>query len=215
MYRPKAFDVTELDDLHLAIEASGPAHLVSVTPTGLTASVVPMLLDRGSGEHGALVGHLARANPHWRQAGRDVETMAIFAGPDAYVSPSWYATKQETGKVVPTWNYEVVHAYGELVVHDDPSWVGALVRRLTDRHEAGRREPWSVDDAPADFVAVQLRAIVGIELRLTRIEGKRKLSQNRPEADVAGAIAGLAGGTPAERQVAERMREAFGSERSF
>ena len=129
--------------------------------------------------------------------------MAIFAGPDAYISPSWYATKRETGKVVPTWNYVAVHAYGELVVHDDPVWSADLVRRLTDHHEAARDEPWSVDDAPADFVRAQLRAIVGIELPITRLEGKRKLSQNRPAADVAGVIAGLAAGSPTERAVAD------------
>ena len=134
-------------------------------------------------------------------------SLAIFAGPDAYVSPNWYATKAETGKVVPTWNYEVVHAAGELVVHDDAAWVGDLVRRLTERHEAGQERPWSVDDAPADFVAAQLRAIVGIELRITRLEGKRKLSQNRSAADVRGVIAALAEGTPTQRAVARRMAE--------
>ena len=122
MYRPKAFDVTHVGELHDAIDASGAAHLISLTSSGLTGSVLPMLLDRETGEHGSLVGHLARANHHWRDARLDVESLAIFAGPDAYISPSWYASKREGGgKVVPTWNYEVVHVHGELVVHDDPA----------------------------------------------------------------------------------------------
>ena len=140
MYRPPAFDVTDLGTLHDAIEASGPAHLVSLTASGLTASVVPLLLDRDAGELGTLVGHLARANRHWRDARGDVDSLAIFAGPDSYISPSWYATKQETGKVVPTWNYEVLHASGPLVIHDDPVWVEGLVRRLTTVHESGQRD---------------------------------------------------------------------------
>ena len=210
MYRPAAFDVPAIAQLHDAIDVSGLAHLVSLTADGLTASVVPLLIDRDRGLNGTLVGHLAKANRHWRDAAAGTESMAIFAGPDAYISPSWYATKQETGKVVPTWNYEVIHAYGALVVHDDPLWLEQLVRRLTDHHEAGRPEPWSVDDAPADFIGGQLRAIVGIELPITRIEGKRKLSQNRSAADVAGAIAGLSSGTPTEREVAARMSPTAG-----
>ncbi len=205
MYRPSAFDVTDLETLHDAIEASGPAHLVSVTAAGLTASVVPLLLDRDAGELGTLVGHLARANRQWRDARDDVDSLAIFAGPDAYISPSWYATKQETGKVVPTWNYEVLHASGPLVIRDDPTWVAGLVRRLTTRHEAGQRDPWTVDDAPSEFIVRQLRAIVGIELPITRLEGKRKLSQNRPSADITGAIDGLRSGTPMQRNVGDRM----------
>ena len=136
----------------------------------------------------------------------DVDSLAIFAGPDAYISPSWYATKQETGKVVPTWNYEVLHASGPLVIRDDPTWVAGLVRRLTTRHEAGQRDPWTVDDAPSEFIVKQLRAIVGIELPITRLEGKRKLSQNRPSADINGAIDGLRSGTPMQRTVGDRMR---------
>jgi transcriptional regulator len=138
----------------------------------------------------ALLGHLARNNDQWRRPVLG-EALAILRGPDAYVSPSWYATKTEHGRVVPTWNYIVVHAYGELVVHDDPAWVEALVRRLTGQHEAGRPHPWSVDDAPGGYLHGQLRAIVGIELRITRLEAKWKLSQNRSAADVDGVITGL------------------------
>ncbi len=208
MYRPAAFDVADLAALHDAIDTNGLAHLVSLTADGLTGSVVPLLIDRHRGPSGTLVGHLARANRHWRDAVAGTESMAIFAGPDAYISPSWYATKQETGKVVPTWNYEVIHAYGTLVVHDDPVWLERLVRRLTEHHEADRPAPWSVDDAPADFIGAQLRAIVGIELAITRLEGKRKLSQNRSAGDIAGAVAGLSGGTASQRAVAARMVDA-------
>ena len=207
MYRPPAFDVADLPELHDLITTSGAAQLVSLTPAGLVGSVVPLLLDADRGPHGTLVGHLARANRHWRDVTAGVESMAIFAGPDAYVSPSWYATKRATGKVVPTWHYVTVHAYGELVVHDDPAWLEALVRRLTDAQEAERAEPWSVDDAPADFVRAQLRAIVGIELPISRLEGKRKLSQNRPAADIVGVVAGLAAGAPTEQMVAELMAD--------
>jgi len=205
VYRPKAFDVSDLAELHDLMTSIRLAHLVSSTSGGLVGSIVPLLVDRDRGPHGTLVGHVARANHHWRDLTPGVDSMAIFAGPDAYVSPSWYATKQETGKVVPTWNYVAVHAYGELVVHDDPGWLETLVRRLTDVQERGRDDPWSVDDAPADFVRAQLRAIVGIELPISRIEGKRKLSQNRPAADVAGVIAGLGSGTAGERAVAGLM----------
>jgi transcriptional regulator len=208
VYRPAAFDVPDIAQLHDAIDLGGLAHLVSLTAHGLTGSVVPLLIDRDRGPNGTLVGHLARANRHWRDVVTGTESMAIFAGPDAYVSPSWYATKQETGKVVPTWNYEVIHAHGPLVVHDDPLWLEHLVRRLTAHHEAGRPEPWSVDDAPADFISGQLRAIVGIEVPITRLEGKRKLSQNRSASDVAGAINGLTTGTATEREVALRMSRA-------
>lgn len=206
MFRPKAFDVTEPDDLYELIAASGPAHLVTQTAQGLIASVVPMLLDRDRGQAGALLGHLARANPHWLQAQPGQESLAILPGPDAYVTPSFYASKQITGEVVPTWNYVAVHVYGDLIIHDDPTWVGDLVARLTDHHEHRRAEPWSITDAPKPFIERALRAVVGIELAISRIEGKRKLSQNRPADDVAGVIAGLTHGTSAEQAVAQEMQ---------
>jgi transcriptional regulator len=144
---------------------------------------------------------VARNNPHWRAAVAG-ESMVIAHGPDAYVSPSWYATKREHGRVVPTWNYLTAHVYGELVVHDDVEWLRALVTRLTQRHELDRPQPWSIGDAPEAFIEGQLRAIVGVELRIVRIEAKAKLSQNRPEADRAGVIAGLD-----EHPIADLMRE--------
>ncbi len=157
-----------------------------------------------------LIGHLARANPQWRDLADGVAALAIFHGPHAYVSPSWYATKQETGKVVPTWNYVAVHAYGRLKVFDDPDRLYEVVGRLTEVHEADRAEPWSVTDAPAGFIRSQLKGIVGLELGVERLEGKWKLSQNRPVADREGVIAGL-GQRPAEseRQVADLMRRAM------
>jgi transcriptional regulator len=168
----------------------GAADLVTSTASGLVASFLPFLHDPHAGEHGALLGHLARTNDQWR-AVPEGEALVIVRGPDAYISPSWYPSKAEHGRVVPTWNYLTAHVYGRLVVHDDPVWVEDVVRRLTAKHESGRADPWSVDDAPPSFVAGQLRAIVGVELRITRIEAKAKLSQNRPAADRDGVVAGL------------------------
>jgi transcriptional regulator len=210
MYRPAAFDVTDEHVLLAAIEAAGPAHLVTVhvDPDGgrsIQSSVVPLLLDRGSN---SLVGHLARPNPQWRDIDGSVEALAIFAGSDAYVSPSFYPTKLETGRVVPTWNYEVLHAAGQLVVHDDLEWVTDLVTRLTEHHEAPRAQPWSVDDTPDGYIQSMARGIVGIELRITRLEGKHKLSQNRNRADIDGVVAGLADGSANERAIAEAMQRA-------
>jgi transcriptional regulator len=151
--------------------------------------MLPFVHDPSVGEHGALLGHFARNNDHWRQAPVG-EAMVILRGPDAYISPNWYASKTEHGRVVPTWNYVTAHVYGELVIHDDVVWLEDLVRRLTAKHEAAQSTPWTVDDAPPRFVAGQLRAIVGVELRITRIEAKAKLSQNRPPADVDGVVTG-------------------------
>ncbi|HEY3956893.1 MAG TPA: FMN-binding negative transcriptional regulator [Streptosporangiaceae bacterium] len=168
----------------------GAADLITVTEQGLLATLLPFIYDPGAGEHGALLGHLARNNDQWKTPALG-EALVIVRGPDAYISPSWYLSKAEHGRVVPTWNYVTAHVYGRLVVHDDPGWVEDLVRRLTGKHEAASERPWSVDDAPASYVAGQLRAIVGVEVEISRIEAKAKLSQNRPGADVDGVIAGL------------------------
>ncbi|MDP9498298.1 MAG: FMN-binding negative transcriptional regulator [Actinomycetota bacterium] len=189
MYVPAHFAVDEQAVREL-LTRHGAADLVTATPAGLLATLLPFAHEPGVGELGALHGHLARNNPQWREPVLG-EALVIVRGPDAYVSPSWYASKAEHGRVVPTWNYVRAHVYGRLVVHDDPDWVGDLVRRLTERHEAGTQQPWSVDDAPGPFVAGQLRAVVGVELVITRIEAKAKLSQNRPPADVDGVVAGL------------------------
>jgi transcriptional regulator len=174
------------------LSSPGAANLVTMTAQGLLATLVPFVFDPDVGGHGALQGHLARNNTQWSEPAVG-EALAIIQGADAYVSPSWYASKAEHGRVVPTWNYTTAHVYGRLVIHDDPEWISRQVRRLTGIHEAGFDQPWSVDDAPERFIAGQLRAIVGVELVITRIEAKAKLSQNRPEADVDGVVAGLTG----------------------
>jgi transcriptional regulator len=165
------------------------ATLVTVTQDGLIASHLPMLLDADPAPYGTLVGHLARPNPQAR--GAIGEALAIFPGPEAYVTPSWYETKRATGKVVPTWNYVTIHAYGTVEFFNDPERLRDVVTRLTDRQEAPRAEPWAVTDAPADFIDVMLKGIVGFTLPISRLEGKWKMSQNRPAEDRAGVVAGL------------------------
>ena len=189
MYVPKPFSEERIEILHDAIRRSGLATLVTLAPDGLIASHVPMILEPASGPHGALCGHLARPNPQSRGVVGDA--LAIFLGPDAYVSPSWYPAKQETGKVVPTWNYVAIHAYGSLEFIDDPARLRAHVTAMTDRHEAARPSPWAVSDAPDDFIESMLRGIVGFRLTVTRLEGKRKMSQNRSMDDRLGVAAGL------------------------
>jgi len=181
----------------------GFAHLVTPTADGLVSTPLPLLYDA---DRHALVGHVARNNPHW-SAEPTGESLAIVTGPDAYVSPGYYPSKREHGRTVPTWNYEVLHVHGPLIVHDDVEWLRDLVTRLTDAHEASRAEPWQVTDAPERFIDGQLRAIVGLELAITRVEAKAKLSQNRSEADQEGVIAGLsATGDPGDAAVATAMR---------
>lgn len=192
MYVPKHFTATA-DQLAGLLSAPIAGDLITPTADGLQATLLPWLhVPDPDGGPGRLQGHLARNNPHW-QAQPTGESLVILKGPDAYISPSWYASKAEHGRVVPTWNYLICHAHGDLVVHDDVSWLDDLVRRLTDRHESALSQdhPWSVDDAPEKFVNGQLRAIVGVELIISRIEAKAKLSQNRPAADVLGVINGL------------------------
>lgn len=225
MYLPPAFEETDPAEVRGLIEAAGAATLVTVVDGALFASTVPLLFEPGGGSDGLgrLVGHLARANPQARRSSTDVEALAVFGGVTGYVSPTLYPTKQDGGRVVPTWNYEVVHLWGPLVIHDDPAWVLDIVTRLTDHHEARFRHlgdaaglsdvgPWAVADAPADFVDGQLRAIVGIEIPITRLAAKRKLSQNRPEADRAGVAAGFsargAAGVPGAVAMADRVRHA-------
>jgi transcriptional regulator len=190
MYIPAHFSPDEalIDEL---LHNHGAADLVTMTSQGLVSTLLPFVWMPAAGAHGALHGHVARNNDQWKLPVTG-EAMAIVRGPgDAYITPGFYASKREHGRVVPTWNYITAHVYGELVVHDDPVWVEGLVRRLTAKHEADREHPWSVDDAPRAFIEGQLRAIVGVELVVSRIEAKAKLSQNRPAADVAGVIAGL------------------------
>jgi transcriptional regulator len=208
MYVPALFKEDRVPVLHDAIRQSRLATLVTYGPDGLYASHAPMLIDPEPAPWGTLRGHLARANPHRERAAADVEALAIFTGPEAYITPAWYATKRETGKVVPTWNYAAIHAYGKLTFFDDPEQLLALVTKLTQTHEAGRAEPWAVSDAPPDFIKGMLKAIVGFELELTRLEGKWKMSQNRPEIDRAGVVEGLRReGGEAEAAVADAVVE--------
>jgi transcriptional regulator len=189
MYVPSHFapDPVLVDEL---LRNHGAADLVTLTERGMVATMLPFVYVPSAGAQGALHGHLARNNDQWKLDSVG-EALAIVRGPDAYISPGWYASKAEHGRVVPTWNYVTAHVYGRLVVHDDPAWTEDLVRRLTTKHEAHRDHPWAVDDAPRAYIEGQLRAIVGVELEITRIEAKAKLSQNRPAADVDGVIAGL------------------------
>jgi transcriptional regulator len=194
MYIPAYHEAAD-EDVRALLLGHGAADLVTWTARGLMATTLPLAYDEpgsrpGAGEHGALLGHIARKNDQWREPALG-EAMVLIRGVDAYISPSWYATKRQHGRVVPTWNYVVAHVYGELIVHDDADWVEANVRRLTSKHESGRDPAWSVDDAPPPFIAGQLRAIVGVELRISRIEAKSKLGQNRSRDDVEGAVAGL------------------------
>jgi len=186
MYVPAHFAPDD-EAVHELMANHGAADLVTATPGGLMATMLPFVYDR---ERQVLLGHFARNNDHWRQQVVG-EALVIMRGPDSYITPSWYAAKAEHGRVVPTWNYITAHVYGTLTVHDDPDWVAGLVRRLTDQHEAARPAPWSVDDAPARFFNGQLRAIVGVELAISRVEAKFKLSQNRPDADIDNVVKGL------------------------
>jgi len=200
VYLPPKFALSP-ERIDAVLAEAGFAQLVSHTTAGLVVTPLPLLYDA---ERHALLGHVARANDHWRAAG--AESVAIFTGPQAYVSPSFYPTKAETGKVVPTWNYEVLNVYGTLRVHDDPDWLLDLVTRLTDRHEAGRDRPWRVADAPASYTRAQLNGIVGVELPVERVEAKAKMSQNQPARNRAGVITGLAASQSAlDAQVSDRV----------
>jgi transcriptional regulator len=202
MYIPRPFALSD-EETAAALRDGGFAYLVTASAAGLMVSPLPFLYDEAA--H-SLVGHVSRANPHWEAGG--AESVAIIAGPQAYISPALYPTKAETGKVVPTWNYEVLNVHGRLLIHDDPDWVLGLVTALTNRHEQDRETPWQVTDAPTDFTAAQLRAIVGVELAVSRVEGKAKLSQNQPERNRAGVIAGLTESASAvDRLVADRVAE--------
>lgn len=202
MYTPPAFRDDDIQNIHATIRAARLANLITATADGPLATPMPLFLDASEGEHGVLYGHMAKANPHWRAAPIG-DALAIFMGPEAYVTPSWYATKQETGKVVPTWNYIAVHAYGPVEFFEDGDRLLEAVTRLTSIHEGARTTPWAVSDAPVDFIAAQLRGIVGVRIPVTRFEGKRKMSQNRPEADRVRVASGLAASEhPRDQEVA-------------
>lgn len=205
MYTPAHFAETRPEVLHALIATHPLGTLVTLTSTGLDANHLPFEFDptpapaspvSAGAPHGTLRAHVARANPVWRDSSRDHEALVIFQGPQTYISPTWYVeTKPATGKVVPTWNYCVVHAHGPLHVIDDRDWLRAQIERLVRRHEATQSTPWHVSDAPADFIEKQLSAIVGIEIPVTRLVGKWKVSQNRSAPDRAGIVAGLQAST--------------------
>jgi transcriptional regulator len=192
VYIPKHYAKSDPAELHALIDQHPLGTWVTVGGDfGLVANHVPFLLDSERGEFGTLVGHVARANPVWRSLAADNDSLVIFQGPDAYVSPSWYPSKAEHGKVVPTWNYAAVHAHGSARAIDDRASLMSLVEKLTARHETGRADPWKVSDAPADYIARRLDAIVGIEIPIRRIEGKWKVSQKEAPPDRRGIVAGL------------------------
>lgn len=191
MYMPSHFEETRVDVMRELVRNHALGALVTSGPGGLTANHVPFILDPEPAPFGTLRAHVARANPVWREFSGEVEALVIFQGPQTYITPSWYATKKESGKVVPTYNYMVVHAHGAMRAIDDAEWLHQFVGRLTDRFESARVQPWAMTDAPEAFIAAQLRAIVGIEIKLTRLVGKWKVSQNRNAVDREGVIAGL------------------------
>jgi transcriptional regulator len=209
MYIPPLFREDDRTMLHALIRGAGLAMLVSNGRDGLPeVSYLPLLLDETDGANGSLLGHLARANPHWKSLAETGKATAIFNGADAYISPNWYPTKQAHHRHVPTWNYEVVHAVCRVEVFDDAARLRDVVARLTDRFEAGRPDPWTIDQAPADYLEAMLKAIVGVKLQVEALQGKRKLSQNREPVDRQGVRDALAASTaPGDQGVLRSMRE--------
>ena len=191
MYIPRANKEDRIPVLHKLMEDHPFASLITIGSSGLFASHIPMVLERND-PTGILRGHISRANTQWRDYNPSVEALAIFSGAQHYITPNWYTEKQETGKVVPTWNYVVVHAYGYLKVVEDGEWLMAHLANLTSIHEAESPVPWKISDAPADYIASQMKGIVGLEMAIERLEGKWKVSQNRSEQDRAGVARGLA-----------------------
>lgn len=191
MYLPKHFDEARVDVMHGLMRAHPLATLVTFSPNGLDANHIPLQLAAGVSPFGTLQGHIARANPLRQEINGKIDVLAIFQGPDAYISPSWYATKKATGKAVPTWNYAVVHAHGTLRVIDDAAWLRAQLEALTTHNEAVFAHPWAVSDAPRDYTEKMIAAVVGIEIEITRLTGKWKVSQNQPAENRAGVIEAL------------------------
>ncbi len=212
MYQPPHFRETRLDVLHGLIRSEPLGLLVTNGPDGPVANPLPFLLDADASSNGTLRAHCARANPVWRaiQTSPEVPVLVVFQGPQAYVTPSWYATKKDTGKVVPTWNYVIVQARGRAEVLEQADWLAGQIRELTDRHESERDQPWAVDDAPADFVAAQIRGIVGIRIAIASFEGKWKVSQNRPAEDRIRVAAGY---EETDRPDLASLVRRFGAER--
>jgi transcriptional regulator len=208
MYLPKHFAEPRIEVMHELICAHPLASLVTHSPNGLDANHIPLQLVTGSSPFGTLQGHVARANPLWKDVDRQLEVLAIFQGPERYISPSWYTTKIETGKAVPTWNYAVVHAHGTLRTIDDAAWVRTHLKALTAHHEAALPSPWAISDAPADYIEKMIAAIVGIEIVITRLSGKWKTSQNQPLNNQLSVIEALVkNGTDASTKMAALIAE--------
>jgi transcriptional regulator len=191
MYLTPQFREDRLEVQHDLIRAQPLGILVTRTADGLTANAVPFLIDATASSKGTLRAHVARANAQWREFDPNYDALVVFQGVHRYITPSWYATKRDTGKVVPTWNYAIVQVYGKMVIHDDPEWLAGQIEHLTKSQELKREKPWAVSDAPREFVRQQMKAIVGIEIPISRIEGKWKVSQNRSQADRDGIVEGL------------------------
>jgi len=204
MYIPPAFRLADLADIHQAMREARSATLVTATDEGLVGTLIPMLLEASEGRNGTLYAHVARANTQWKRA-PTCEALAIFKGPEAYITPSWYPTKQQTQKVVPTWNYVTIHAYGPVEFFDDKNRLLNVVTRLTNLHEQVRSEPWAVTDAPTDFIDSQLKGIIGVRMPITRLDGKRKMNQNRNIADRTGVVEGLSRSERTEDRVVASM----------
>jgi transcriptional regulator len=191
MYTPAHFAVTDPAALHRIIREHPLGMLVTPSPDGMDANHIPFEFDPTVGAHGLLSAHVARANPVWQQCASGADVLIVFRGNEHYISPNWYPSKHETHRQVPTWNYEVVHAHGRLTVRDDDRFVRGVVARLTRTHEAQEPKPWKMGDSAPDYIDGMVRAIVGIEVLVTRLEGKSKLSQNREPRDVRGAVDSL------------------------
>jgi transcriptional regulator len=217
MYLPRHFTQTDMAQIAAFVDAAQSADLVTFDGTRPVSTLLPVIWDRPAGltaepgadseaSYGRLLGHIAIANEQWKTAMPGAEALAIVRGPQAYISPGWYESKTRHGRVVPTWNYEAVHLTGTLVFHHDPEWLRAFVTRLTTAHESGRERPWAVTDAPPEYIDGQLRAIVGVELTVTSVGAKQKLSQNRSELDREGVVAGLRGERdPGAAAIADEM----------
>jgi transcriptional regulator len=191
MYVPKAFEENRIDVMHRLIRENPLATLVVQTAGGMEANHIPLHINMDGSEFGTLVGHIARSNPLWKIFSAEAQVLVIFQGANTYISPSWYATKKENGKVAPTWNYAVVHASGFMRAIEDPVWIRDLLNTLTDEHEAQFTQPWSVSDAPADYVEKLIDAVVGIEISISTMIGKWKVSQNQPENNRQSVIDNL------------------------
>lgn len=191
MYQPPHFREDDLDTQHALIRAHPLGLLITAGPAGPTANALPFHLVAGSGAKGMLQAHLARANQQWKEIAAGASVLVVFQGANAYITPSWYATKRETGKVVPTWNYAIVQVRGKATVIDDPAWLRQQIEALTGSHESAREAPWAVHDAPEKYIDAQIKGIIGIEIEIADIDGKWKVSQNRPQADIQEVIGGL------------------------